>query len=237
MGPRNLCGRGVHWQGITGGNGGVTVSRTGAGPRSRVAAIALVSGLFVVSFAASAGATVALSQPSSDTAGSQSTAASTSDTAQEPTATSNVTLPYATSIEVQNRVARPKPASTKPTKSQVKDAKSTLCSSTPGDLPAVRSVMAPRDWTRVLEVLTANAGYPVGPVDGYYNNATASGLTKLQADVGTKPDGTFESADWSALSSLVCPAPEPPTPVYDTGGSSSSSGGSSSGGGTLVLQD
>lgn len=215
--------------------------------RRRTFGAVLVAALFITSFAATTGATVALGDKSPVTAdgGPGQTQESSSDTSRsdgESTVTqSDPASP--TKVTLTKKVSVPKPAPKTATKKQVKSATATLCEANTSRLPTVEDVFANRKWTEVLEVLAADRGLAVGPVDGFFNDATAAGLSKLEKDLGQRSDGSFQTSDWAALAADACPAPEPVyvadsgsgASTYSGGGEGSSGGNSGGGGGTLVL--
>lgn len=220
------------------------MSRRSRGARPGLWGVVLVAGLFLMSFAASAGATVVLSESGSGSAGAE-LGTEDSSTSEATPAGEDANPPDSESsyepldVDFKSVTGGPKSAPVKATNKQVKDATSSLCAADAPNLPPIKGVLAGREWTRVLEILAADQGYKVGPIDGFYNNATAEGIASLQAALAQKPDGTFEASDWIALATLICPAPEPP--ASSTGGGSAWSGDGGSGdtsgddGGTLVL--
>jgi len=201
-----------------------------------------VAGLFAVSFAASAGATVALSgsseEPGEVAAAPQVSATPDPSSTSPETSVATVSAQDVPKKKVRKPIAPPTPAPQTPTAQQIRKATSSLCTpSSFASLEPVRGVLADRESTRVLEVHAANLGHRVGPIDGFFNDETARGVKSLQQKIDQKPDGTFDAADWQALNTQVCPQPEPVfTPASPStssswsGGSSGSSSGGNSGG-------
>ena len=198
------------------------------------AGVFLVVVLFLVSFGASAGATVLIGSSAQDSG----TAAELVQTpSPSPSETTSASASTPTPSSTSSAQPTPKPSPTVATKVQRKEASAALCKADAQALPTLTTRKADKRWTQVAEVHMSKKDISPGPIDGVYDAAAARGARALQKSLGAPLTGQFDDATWSALWTDQCyvPPAEVPTPNYvpdySGGGGSSGGGGGSSGGG------
>jgi hypothetical protein len=200
-----------------------------------VAGVTIVTVLFAVSFAASAGATVLVSS-----GGGESTVSASEPTPSPTPSPTRTPTPSATPSATATPTPEPKPSPSTATKRQIKQATDTLCDADLGGLPTLSAAKADPRWARVFEVHLFKQDINPGPIDGDFDARTVAGAKDLQRSLGVADTGKVGEATWNALWNDQCyVAPAPSTDTSSTwqpttgGGSSGGGGGSSGGGGTL----